>query len=237
MSESVLKVVLHRLVASALAGVAVIGLSSSVPAAIKAAPHISGVAVVVDGDTIDIAGQRIRLEGIDAPEMAQTCGRGWFGTWACGKASAKALTALIGSREITCSRQGTDKYGRMLGVCSVAGEDLNATMVRSGMAWAFVKYSKAYVDIEMQAKAQKAGIWQGEAEAPWVYREQHWQAAKQTAPDGCAIKGNVSAKGQIYHMPWSPWYNKVSVNAARGERWFCSEAEAQKAGWRASQTH
>ena len=238
MSESVFQFVLRRLVASALAGVAVLSLNSStLEAAAEAPAAVSGQAMVVDGDTLDIGGHRVRLEGIDAPETSQTCGGRWAGTWNCGQAATKTLIGLINGRDVSCSSRGSDKYGRTLGVCSIDGTELNAAMVRAGMAWAFVKYSQAYVAVEADAKSAGVGVWQGGAEAPWIYREKRWQAAVQTAPSGCAIKGNVSGKGQIYHMPWSAWYNRVTVEPARGERWFCTEAEAQKAGWRASQSH
>ncbi len=237
MSESVHQTILRRLVACALTGVAVFSLSSSSAPVAASTAEISGSATVVDGDTLDIGGRRIRLEGIDAPEPAQTCSRRWVGSWDCGKAASKALGALINGRQVDCKGLGADKYDRTLAICWVKGLELNAAQVRSGMAWAFIKYSKTYVELEAAAKLAQAGVWQGEAEAPWLFREKRWRTAEQTAPVGCAIKGNVTDNGQIYHMPWSPWYNKVKVEVARGERWFCSEAEAQKAGWRASQSH
>ncbi len=193
---------------------------------------ISGRATVIDGDTIEIAGERIRLEGIDAPEVGQTCGGGWFGTWACGSQATAQLKWLVGSRRVDCSAAGRDKYGRMLGWCSVSGKDINAEMVRSGFAWAFVKYSTRYQNIEADARRAKIGIWKGDAQAPWDYRENRWQFAESGAPKGCAIKGNVTENGRIYHMPWSPWYAKVKVEPEKGEAWFCSEAEAAKAGFR-----
>jgi endonuclease YncB( thermonuclease family) len=191
-----------------------------------------GQATVIDGDTINIEGTHVRLEGIDAPEAHQTCGRELVGSWSCGAAATKALNRLIGDRRVDCENRGHDKYGRVLGVCFVDGRDINAAMVQSGFAWAFVKYSRSYVDQEAEARAAKVGIWQGEAEPAWIYREKRWASAESAAPNGCAIKGNVTAHGHIYHMPWSPWYGKVKVDAAKGERWFCSEAEAREAGWR-----
>jgi endonuclease YncB( thermonuclease family) len=197
---------------------------------------VSGTATVIDGDTIEVAGQRIRLEGIDAPESAQMCSRAKGGTWACGLAAADMLAKLIGGRRVSCRSQGTDKYDRMLGVCSVNGLEINGELVRRGYAWAFVKYSTAYVATEAEARAKAEGIWQGDAEAPWIYRENRWKVAEVRAPDGCAIKGNITENGHIYHMPWSPWYGRVKVDENRGERWFCSEADAQKAGWRSAGT-
>lgn len=193
---------------------------------------IEGPAVAVDGDTLDIAGTRIRLEGIDAPEMAQACKRASGEDWACGREAQQVLTAIIRNKTIACDQRGTDKYKRILGVCFADGEDINAFMVETGYARAFVKYSQSYVANEAAARTAGAGIWQGESEAPWDYRHNRWQTADVTAPSGCAIKGNVSRNGQIYHLPRMPWYDKVKVDVRRGERWFCSEDEARAAGWR-----
>ena len=230
-----------RLVASALAGVGVVAVLVKVSigagearavAVIPPAGELVGPVRVIDGDTIDLAGTRIRLEGIDAPETGQTCGRKWFGTWDCGNEATRVLVNLTEGRAVKCHGRSLDKYGRLLGVCYVNGLDINAEMVRRGMAWAFVKYSQSYVAVEAEARAVRAGIWQGNAEPAWVYRQHRWAEGAETAPSGCAIKGNVSRSGQIYHMPWSPWYDKVVMRAEKGARWFCSETEAQAAGWR-----
>ena len=193
---------------------------------------VSGRATVVDGDTLEIAGERVRLEGIDAPEAGQTCGRKWLGTWNCGSAATAALQKIVGTRRVDCQSAGRDKYGRTIGWCAIDGHDINAEMVKSGHAWAFVKYSRRYEAIEAEARSAKVGIWQGDAQPAWLYREQRWQVAETTAPEGCAIKGNITANGRIYHTPWSAWYGKVKVEPAKGERWFCSEKEAAEAGFR-----
>ena len=129
----------------------------------------------------------------------------------------------------------------MLGVCFTEGLELNADMVRNGMAWAFVKYSTRLVEAEAGARALRIGIWQGEATPAWVWRAQRWSKAAEAAPPatptGCMIKGNITRSGHIYHMPWSPWYAKTQVEPARGERWFCTEAEAIAAGWRPVQAN
>lgn len=203
--------------------------------ALRAAGGIStvvGPVRVVDGDTLDIGAQRIRLEGIDAPELSQSCTASSGATWPCGRAATAALRKLTEGKDVACDSRGLDKYGRMLGVCFEDGVEINAEMVRMGLAWAFVKYSQAYVSIEAEAHKAKVGLWQGPAEPAWDYRRHEWANAEQTAPKGCAIKGNVSAKGRIYHLPWSPWYDRVTVKTERGERWFCSESEAIVAGWR-----
>ena len=106
-------------------------------------------------------------------------------------------------------------------------------MVAQGLAWAFVKYSDAYVVEEFKAREARIGIWQGAAQPAWGLREDAWEVAAKLAPDGCPIKGNISGSGKIYHMPWSKSYAKTRINVAQGERWFCDEAEAIAAGWRA----
>lgn len=204
---------------------------------VAAGGKVSGIATIIDGDTITIGETRIRLEGIDAPEAAQKCGRRWFGTWACGQAAADELAKLTGRQTVTCESKGTDKYDRMLGICFVNGVDINAEMVRRGYAWAFVKYSTAYTSVEAEAKQTKTGIWQGDAQPPWEFRHSRWTSVEGTAPAGCAIKGNVTKNGRIYHMPWSPWYDQIKIEPDKGKRWFCSEAEAVAAGWRAVQVH
>ncbi|HPG88825.1 MAG TPA: thermonuclease family protein [Hyphomicrobium sp.] len=200
--------------------------------AAEALASFAGPATVVDGDTLDIAGQRVRLEGIDAPETAQICKSADGRDWSCGRAASKFLRTLIAGNDVVCDRQGTDKYGRTLAICFADGRDLNAAMVRAGMAWAFVRYSSMYVVQETEARQALAGVWRGPSEAPWDFRQKGWKAAEVSAPKGCAIKGNVSSKGHIYHMPWSPWYDRVTIEPSRGEHWFCSENEAKAAGWR-----
>lgn len=200
----------------------------------QGSPAVQGMARVIDGDTIEIAGTRIRLEGIDAPEGDQACARAGGGTWHCGQVASSELQRLIGRAPVRCESRGTDRYGRMLGVCFVGATDINAEMVRRGLAWAFVKYSRAYMAEEAEARARGAGIWQAPTTAAWDHRARRWSAAGHDIADagGCPIKGNITANGRIYHMPWSPWYDQIRVEEDKGKRWFCTEAEALAAGWR-----
>src|SRR5690606_25546668 len=122
---------------------------------------VTGVARVVDGDTLEVGGAKVRLEGIDAPEAGQTCGRKWLGSWECGAAATRYLADLVEGQEIRCLSRGLDRYGRTLGVCYAGGIEINAQMVRHGLAWAFVKYSRSYVEAETEARTLKLGIWQG----------------------------------------------------------------------------
>ena len=193
---------------------------------------------MIDGDTIELSGRHVRLEGIDAPEIAQTCGRWLIGTWPCGTAAGAALEKLIGGETVTCDSRGLDKYGRTLGVCFVAGRDINAEMVREGYAWALVKYSTSYVQGEAEARALHIGIWQGKAEPAWEFRAHRWAGAEA----GCA-KGLRNQRQRDRPRPnhttcpWSPWYGKIRIDEAKGKRWFCSEAEALAAGWRPVAVH
>lgn len=240
--------VFKRVVARQLAGLALAGLSV-IPLLLLGADATSarkndilqGDVRVVDGDTIVLGETRIRLEGIDAPETTQSCGRRFVGYWRCGEEATRHLVHLIGKQPVRCEDLGLDKYGRTLGRCFVGAMNLNAEMVRSGYAWAFVRYSKSYVPQEAEAKKALAGIWQGSAMPAWDYRARSWAAAEVQALGGCTIKGNVTNGGRIYHMPWSPWYEKVQMDeggrgAAKGKRWFCSEDEAVAAGWRPALT-
>jgi endonuclease YncB( thermonuclease family) len=92
---------------------------------------VVGVASVIDGDTIEIHGQRIRLHGIDAPEASQLCDLDGK-PWRCGQASASALADNIGRRTVMCEPRDRDRYGRLVAACSVGGASISAWMVREG---------------------------------------------------------------------------------------------------------
>lgn len=111
---------------------------------------------VIDADTVDIDGTRHRLHGIDAPESDQTC-RAWGHTWDCGEAATDALMRHVDG--ISCRGGSTDRYGRVISVCSSGGQDLNAWLVRNG--WALAEYSDDYRDEEAQARAERRGIHRG----------------------------------------------------------------------------
>lgn len=187
---------------------------------------------VVDGDTLEHGGVAYRLNGIDAPEYGQMC-NGPRGPWPCGAEALEQLVRLTRNAHVTCRRISEDGYGRTIATCFADGRDLGAAMVASGHAWAFVKFSDTYVEAQDRAKSGRLGIWNGDNVPAWEFRETRWANAAQKAPDGCPIKGNISRNGRIYHPPWSPWYSRTRINLAKGERWFCDEAEALRAGWRA----
>lgn len=131
---------------------------------------IAGRASVIDGDTIEIHGERIRLEGIDAPESAQRCQRGQE-AWRCGQAAALALDEWLASRPVACKITGKDRYGRHLARCSVNGVDMQAWLVSHGHALAYRRYSTDYVADENRAREAKAGVWSSEFTPPWEWRK------------------------------------------------------------------
>lgn len=132
--------------------------------------EISGVPSVVDGDTLDIRGTRIRLHGIDAPESAQTCRDSSGAEYRCGQQTALRLSDFINRRPVSCQHRDTDRYGRIVAVCKVGGADLNEWLVREGLAIAYRQYSSDYVAAEQEAKANKRGIWDGTFEQPAEFR-------------------------------------------------------------------
>jgi endonuclease YncB( thermonuclease family) len=138
-------------------------------AAPAGAGGIAGRASVIDGDTLEIHGERIRLFGIDAPEGAQTCQRDGE-PWPCGRRAAFALAGRIGNRTVSCDPRDRDRYGRLVAVCIAGAEDLNAWMVRQGWALAYRRYSKDYVADEDAARQQEAGMWSGTFTPPWEWR-------------------------------------------------------------------
>lgn len=196
-----------------------------------AAVTVSGQARVVDGDTLVIAGEKLRLHGIDAPELDQPCGLNGA-VWACGDWAREELAARVRGREVTCEAHQRDRYERLLVTCRVGRTDLAQSLVRDGVAFAYRRYSTAYVQDEAEARRAGRGLWAGEVALPETFR--HAVPSQQQSVAGCAIKGNISDSGRIYHRPGQHDYDAVRIDERRGERWFCSEAEAQAAGWRAA---
>ena len=201
------------------------------------AETLTGVASVIDGDTLEIHGQRIRLHGIDAPESSQTCNDATAKPYRCGQKAALALAGQIDGQPVTCDGRDVDRYGRLVAVCFAGSQDLNAWLVTSGLAVAYRKYSLDYVDQEATAQAARIGLWAGSFVMPWDFRRGQGAATpsndNQPAAGQCLIKGNISSKGErIYHVPGGSYYDRTKIDEAKGERWFCSEAEAIAAGWR-----
>jgi len=130
-----------------------------------------GLGTATDGDTIRIGDERIRLHGIDAAEFGQTCASASGIRWDCGGAARTRLAALLAVGPVSCVADERDGYGRLVAVCTAAdGTPINATLVREGLAWAYVEYSTDYVGDERAARAAHRGIWQADTMPPWDYR-------------------------------------------------------------------
>ncbi|MCY4501942.1 MAG: thermonuclease family protein [Alphaproteobacteria bacterium] len=196
----------------------------------------------MDGDTLAVAGRRVRLHGVDAPETRQTCTRDGR-RWACGEASTRAMRRLVGRERVRCEVRDRDRYGRAVATCFAAGRDLQRELVRMGLALAWRRYSTRYVPDEDAARAERLGMWAGAFVEPWRWRKRNRAggtpgrrqspgAGAAQSSGSCLIKGNISGSGRIYHVPGADHYDRTRIDEARGERWFCSEAEARAAGWR-----
>jgi endonuclease YncB( thermonuclease family) len=202
-----------------------------------AALEMAGRATVVDGDTIEIRGERLRLHGIDAPESGQLCLDERGARYRCGQRAAVALADRIGTAPVRCDLLDRDRYDRHIARCFQGDTDLNRWMVLHGQAVAYRRYSTEYVSVEAHARGQRIGVWQGDFDLPWEWRRKNrvtalGAAAAAPPSEDCAIKGNISRNGKIYHVPGQAHYDRTTIRPEKGERWFCSEAEARAAGWR-----
>ncbi|KAF0115506.1 MAG: hypothetical protein FD163_2523 [Hyphomonadaceae bacterium] len=229
------------------------------PSAALAEPGraIVGAATVVDGDSLRINNEPIRLWGIDAFEANQMCG-----AMDCGQIATSRLTRLVqvqnnpGTPNVICIEKSKDNYGRTVAVCRIGGVDLAATLTIQGFALAYREYSLDYVPEEDFARINRTGAWAFEFANPWDFRRGRTESSdtagaptqpvetpinppataapvyssnRQSAPAGCSIKGNINSRGdRIYHTTSSPNYSRTVP-----ERMFCTEAEARAAGFRA----
>ena len=196
---------------------------------------LQGRAYPVGADTLRIGATTVKLTGIDPPEAEQRCGTAARG-WRCAAAAEAALSRLAGGRTVTCRLGAADGPDRVLGQCALGDSDIGAELVRQGYVFAHGGLLARYASQEREARSAKAGMWAaGDAERPTAYRAKLWEEAKRRAPEGCPIKGQVAGSARTYVLPWSPDYDRARVQKTRGERWFCSEQEAEAAGFKAAQ--
>lgn len=208
------------------------------------AQSISGSARAVDGDTLDITGQEVRLQGIDAPEAQQTCLRDGA-SWPCGAAARDQLAMLVANAEVACESVASST-GTIIARCEANGIDLAESMVAAGLATVPNAADADYAAMADRVQVRRLGIWAGSFDAPAVWRKAHPEAVRKPAASrtaqpsrsktyrgllGCAIKGNISRRmgENIYYLPGMKYYD-----GTRPERLFCTEEEAQAAGYRRS---
>lgn len=204
--------------------------------AAPAAADSRGPVRVIDADTFDVGAARVRLFGVDAPEADQICLDAQGAPWSCGAWATEEARRRWEGRLATCETLETDRYGRAVSRCEVGGEDVGAALVAGGMALAYRDYSLDYLPQEVAARIARQGLWQGEFQRPQDHRRDPDSGISDvvvlSAPEDCAIKGNVSGSGRIYHLPGSRSYEATRIDESAGERWFCTEEEARAAGWR-----
>ncbi len=199
-----------------------------------------GAARVIDGDTFEISGTRIRIGGIDAPERAESCTHPSGAVWACGRWAWYETERLFQGQVLRCVDLGARSHDRMVARCYFDGRDVAETLIDQGIARVCPRYAaeqgvlEVYAHAEDRARDREAGIFAGPLNPPAGFcalRQSRAELAN-PAPEGdCMIKGNVSGNGRIYHLPGQAHYDRVNMNHP-DKRWFCSEAEAQQAGWR-----
>lgn len=140
----------------------------SLPTVVTAAPE--GVVRVIDGDTIEIAGQRVRLHAIDAPESNQTCEDTSGSIWDCGAWVTREARALFEGKLAKCTERDVDRYGRIVATCRIDGIDMGATLVTSGLAFAYRRYGLEYDLAEKGAAVAGRGLHATEIQSPAAFR-------------------------------------------------------------------
>lgn len=154
---------------------ALVGLVAWPDAAMAVEETVTGMARVIDGDTIEIDGAPIHLHGIDAPELEQLCAYAGRPT-PCGRDSAARLRRIIGTQTVTCRTTGRDGQGDLMAKCKAGWRDLGAEMVTTGMAVAALELSQDYLQNHREARGQGIGIFAGTFVMP-----DQWRAGKRLA--------------------------------------------------------
>ena len=190
------------------------------------ADEIIGKTDVIDGDSIRMGSEEIRLQSIDAPEGKQFCKvRGK--DWRCGRAAAETLTFLVTGTDIRCTWFERDRHERALATCFRRDVEINAMMVELGMALAY-RGSGNYSAEEERARAAQRGLWDAEFVPPW-----EWRQGVRLDHTDCPVKGNVNREGaKIYHARGWRDYGRVTINKDEGDRCFTTEQQAKAAGFR-----
>lgn len=210
---------------------------------------LQGLARVIDGDTFEIAGTTVRLQGVDAPERSDQCLGSQGQLFACGRWATARTRHLIADHPLTCIDLGERTHGRTVAQCFLDGQDLGARLVEGGIVLACPRYARrhahsaGYERIEAVAASRRVGLHAGQPPERAGFCQPRGDisprpasAAAGQGDDDCRIKGNINRRGErIYHIPGQRDYARTRIDPAQGERLFCSEDEARAAGWRPAQ--
>jgi endonuclease YncB( thermonuclease family) len=227
-------VVLLFVVGAAVLGWRASGASSGHGGSVRNASEVEGRGYALTGDTLRVGRTTVRLSGIEAPVPGQACESANAASWRCDAAARDALARALAKGRVRCKLGSEDDDGRRFGTCHTGEKDIAADLVNGGHVFATSGLFTTYGSLESAARANKVGVWGGEAARPADYRAQKWEEAKRDAPDGCPIKGNLKGGRRIYTLPWAQGYERVRMSG-KGDRWFCSESEARQAGWKPSE--
>lgn len=174
---------------------------------------------VADGDTIEIGSQRIRLQGIDAPELHQECRDASGRNWLCGRRARSELRKLIGNDVVQCEGHIRDRFGRSVATCRAGGRDLGEAMVRSGWALAYPDRASRYGAAQADARSRKAGVWAGSFQNPRAWRDENPRDGRPRI--GNPRIGNYS--NDILPRSTQEWLRERSQNAGQSVmRWLRS---------------
>lgn len=195
-----------------------------------ASGRIEGKAVASGPAELKVGTETVRLFGVEAPDASQKC----TASRPCVTTAKQALQKLVTGKRVVCDVTGKEGVSDLVGTCQINGADIAGQMVRGGHLFSATGLFATYAGAEREAKGARAGLWRTNTARPAEHRAQLWEDAKEQAPNGCPIKGIQSGDGRTYLLPWSPAYARTKVRVDRGDRWFCTEAEAQSAGWRAA---
>lgn len=149
--------------------IVILGVLAVVAARLDSLPPVVGNARVSDGDSFRLGQDRIRLLGLDAPELAQLCTRADGANWPCGRVARDRMAGLLSSGPLDCTPEDKDQYGRLLATCTLHGRDLGLVMVEEGLAISAGRYWSE----ESAARAAGLGIWQGGFDLPRDWRDDH----------------------------------------------------------------
>lgn len=186
---------------------------------------------VIDGDTLQLDGQVLRLSGIDAPEIGQTCFEG-SDPWPCGMTAALALQKLIDLSlpEFRCEVQPAEPLP--IAVCEASREDVAEVMLRQGHAIALADSSFDYRNAEQDAKTASLGIWHSKLTLPSDWRANKRLTIHGVSDEDCNVKGIVTEGEKLFYVPLDAGYESLQVVLANGDQIFCSVDQARAQGWR-----